>query len=141
MQQIRPWLFIGSYEETADRQALDAAGISAMLQLAAPREQAGIETLFVRVDDAALLPGKNIKQGVDFVRAQKSAGHSVLIACRQGISRSSAFAIAALAEEEELSLQVAHQIVSEAHPQARPHPSLLISLMHYYDDKSIMQEG
>lgn len=138
MYQIRPWLYVGSFAETHDRAVLNAAGIGAMLQLAAPAHQAGIDTLFLRVDDAEYLPEDAIERGVRFVRTRKAEGREVMVACRQGISRSSTFAIAALAEEEGIALYNAYEIVLRAHPNARPHPALLLSLMHYYSDRSIL---
>lgn len=138
MHQIRSWLYVGSFAETHDRAVLNAAGISAMLQLAAPAHQAGIETLFLRVDDAEYLPAGTIARGVNFVRARKAEGREVMVACRQGISRSTTFAIAALSEEENIPLYAAYQNVLSAHPNARPHPALLLSLMQYYEDRSIL---
>lgn len=138
MHQIRHWLYVGSFAETHDRDTLDTHGIGAMLQLAAPADQPGIETKFMRVDDASLLPENAIREGVAFIRSQKAAGQDVLIACRQGISRSTTFAIAALAEEENLPLMQAYEQVTAAHPDARPHPALLLSLMHYYNDHSML---
>ena len=53
MYEVRPWLFIGKYSETLNRDLLDRCKIRAILQLAAPVEHRGIETLYIPVDDGA----------------------------------------------------------------------------------------
>jgi predicted protein tyrosine phosphatase len=57
-----------------------------------------------------------------------------LIACGAGISRSVAFAVAVLKEEEDLSLREALRQVRAKHPGAMPHPALLKSLSEYYGE-------
>jgi protein-tyrosine phosphatase len=71
---------------------------------------------------------------VDFVRAEKRHGHIVLIACGAGISRSATFAVAALKEEEGLSLLDAYRVVKSGHPGAMPHFALWESLCGYYQE-------
>src|SRR5689334_12250798 len=100
MHKIRPWLYIGKYRETANIDTLIVYRISAMLQLADKVEQIGIASLYIPVEDGEPLPADQLRQGVEFVRAQKAAGKTVLVACGAGISRSVTFTIAALKEEE-----------------------------------------
>src|SRR5437868_6406606 len=104
MHKICPWLYIGKYRETIDINILIAYRINAMLQLADKVEQIGIASLYIPVEDGEPLPADKLRQGVDFVRAQKAAGKTVLVACGAGISRSVTYSIAALKEEENLSL-------------------------------------
>jgi predicted protein tyrosine phosphatase len=68
------------------------------------------------------------------VREQRGLGHRVLIACGSGISRSSAFAIAALKEEEGLGLLEAFRQVRRRHPEAMPHRPVWESLCDYYQE-------
>ncbi|ERT05518.1 dual specificity phosphatase, catalytic domain protein [Lyngbya aestuarii BL J] len=57
-----------------------------------------------------------------------------MIACGAGISRSVAFAVAALKEIEDLSLLAALQIVKKYHFESLPHPALWKSLCAYYGE-------
>ena len=98
MNQIRPWLYIGKYRETRDYRLLTAHGITAMLLLAELVEHPGITSLYLAVEDGEPLPHEMLTKGVDFVKAQKAAGQTILVACGAGISRSASFAAAALKE-------------------------------------------
>jgi protein-tyrosine phosphatase len=140
MHKIRPWLYIGKYRETADINTLIAYRISAMLQLADKVEQIGVASLYIPVEDGEPLPANQLRQGVDFVRAQKAAGKTVLVACGAGISRSVTYSIAALKEEENLSLPQAYQQILEHHPDALPHPALWESLRAYYNEATTYSE-
>jgi protein-tyrosine phosphatase len=139
MHKIRPWLYIGKYRETANIDTLIAYRISAMLQLADKVEQIGIPSLYIPVEDGEPLPADQLRQGVDFVRAQKAVGKTVLVACGAGISRSVTFSIAAL-KEENLGLPQAYQQILELHPEALPHPALWESLRTYYDESTTYAE-
>jgi protein-tyrosine phosphatase len=134
MHKIRPWLYVGKYRETADLNTLVVYRISAMLQLADKVIQPGIESLYVPVEDGEPLPEEKLREGVDFVRAQKAAGKTVLVACGAGISRSVTYTIAALKEEENLSLLEAYKQILDHHSEALPHPALWESLRIYYHE-------
>lgn len=105
-----------------------------MLQLAERVKQPGIETLYLPVDDGEPLPIQLLEQGMSFVRAHKAQGRKVLIACGAGISRSVTFGIAALREEEGLSLPDAFRAIHSHHPEAMPHFALWNSLCQYYGE-------
>ncbi len=134
MQQVRPWLFIGKYSETLNRDLLDRSRIQAVLQLAAPVEHEGISVLYLPVDDGIPLRSAVLANGVAFVRSEYSKGNRVLIACGAGISRSVTFGIAALKEEENLSLIDAFRAIVAVHPSGMPHPELWKSLCDYYGE-------
>ncbi|NTW00977.1 MAG: dual specificity protein phosphatase family protein [Oscillochloris sp.] len=134
MQLIRPWLLIGKYHETINRNLLAQAKIDALLHLAAPIEPPGITSLYLPINDGEPLKASTLRRGVDFVLAEHSAGKIVLVACGAGISRSTTFAIAALKEAEERSLLEAAEIIRRAHPAGMPHMALWSSLCMYYDE-------
>ena len=140
MNQIRPWLYIGRYRETTNSALLHAYGIGAMLQLAEAVKHPNIETLYLPVEDGEPLPVPLLAQGVGFVREQKALGRNVLIACGAGISRSVTFAIAALHEEEGLSLPDAFRLIRAHHPEAMPHYALWDSLCAYYGEPMKYEE-
>src|SRR5215212_4970879 len=104
MQQVRPWLFIGKYSETLNRDLLERSKIRSMLLLAAPVEQQGITALYLPVEDGVPMRPEALANGVAFVRSEYAKGNRVLIACGAGISRAVMFTIAALKEEEGLSV-------------------------------------
>jgi protein-tyrosine phosphatase len=134
MRQIIDNLYIGRYRDTINLTLLQAHNIDAMLQLAERIEQPGIEVLYLDVEDGEPLPTEKLQQGVSFVRDQLAASRRVLIACGAGISRSVTFAIAALHEEEGISLLDAFYDIHSIHPDALPHYKLWRSLCEYYHE-------
>lgn len=134
MDRLRPWLYIGKYRDTLDRSLLAANRIEAILQLAELVEHPGITSLYLPVEDFEPLRPDLLRQGVDFVRAEKRAGRRILIACGAGINRSTAFALATLKEEEGLTLLDAFYEVKQRHGEAMPHPPIWASLCRYYQE-------
>lgn len=128
MQQIRPWLAIGSFRDRQDAARMRAAGVGAMLELAGQVAVDGVESLYLPVEDGEPLARPSLARGVAYVLAQRAAGRLVLVACGAGISRSTTFAIAALREAEGLTLLQAAQQVRRRHPGGMPHPALWASL-------------
>ncbi len=140
MIPIRDWLFIGRYRDTQNLPLLSANHISAMLQLAEPVQQPGIASLYLPVEDGVLIPEALLRQGITYIRTQKQLGDVVLVACGAGQSRSVAFAVAALKEEEDISLLEALKIICANHPEAHPHPKLWESLCAYYGEPFSLRE-
>jgi hypothetical protein len=134
MDEIRPWLYIGKYRDTLDKNYLDLNSIKAMLQLADPVEQKEINSLFLVIEDMGPTPHHLIKQGIDFILAEKGKGHKVLVACGAGINRSTAFCMAALKEVEGLSLLDAFKEIKQKHPDSYPHEPLWKSFCSYYNE-------
>ena len=69
-----------------------------MLQLAEAVPQAGIDLLYLAVDDRAPIPPAVLAEELTFVRRARESARAVLVACGAGTSRSVAFAAAALVE-------------------------------------------
>ncbi len=134
MYPIRSWLYIGKFRETLDYNLLSRSNIGAMLQLAEPVQQPDISSLYLPIEDGESLSADTLRMGVEFVRLEKARGKNVLIACGAGISRGVSFAIAALKEEENLSLLEAFRQIQAEHSQARPHLELWKSLCEYYGE-------
>jgi protein-tyrosine phosphatase len=105
-----------------------------MLQLAESVPQPKIVSLYAPVEDGEPLPINQFRRGVDFIRQQKALGNAILVACGAGISRSTTFALAALKEEENLTLWTALQEIHAKHPYAMPHMALWQSLCDYYSE-------
>jgi protein-tyrosine phosphatase len=134
VDQIRPWLFIGSYRNTLNKAYLDFRSIQAMLQLAEKVEQPNIVSLYLPVEDLAPISDEHVRQGVDFIRGHKAQSKRVLVACGAGMNRSSAFSAAALKEEEGLTLFEAFKEVKRCHPESMPHQPVWESLCRFYDE-------
>lgn len=136
MDEIRHWLYIGKYRDTLDRNFLDLNSIKAMLQLADPVEQKGINSLFLVVEDMGETPHVLIRQGVDFILEEKEKGNKILVACGAGINRSTAFCMAALKEVEGLSLLDAFKDIKSKHPESMPHKPVWESFCMYYNEST-----
>jgi protein-tyrosine phosphatase len=136
MDEIRPWLYIGKYRDTLDKRYLDFKSIKAMLQLAELVEQKGINSLFLPVADLGPTSPALIKQGVEFILAEKEKGNKVLVACGAGMNRSTAFCMAALKEVEKLSLLDAYKEVKRKHPESLPHEPVWESFCKYYNEST-----
>jgi hypothetical protein len=134
MDEIRPWLYIGNYSDTQNRNYLEFKSIQAMLQLAAPVRQIGIQSRYLQVTDMSPIPNHLIKQGVDFVLEEKGKEHKVLVACAAGVNRSAAFCIAVLKEAEGISLLEAFREIKGKHREAMPHETAWASLCSYYNE-------
>jgi protein-tyrosine phosphatase len=134
MDEIRSWLYIGKYRDTLDKNYLDFKSIKAMLQLADPVEQKGINSLFLVVEDMGETPHTLIRQGVDFILNEKEKGNKVLVACGAGINRSTAFCMAALKEVEGLSLLDAYKEIKRKHPDSLPNGPVWESFCTYYNE-------
>ena len=134
MDQIRPWLFIGSYRDTRNLAYLQFKSIKAILQLAEKVEQPDIISLYLAVEDLAPISSKHIRQGLDFIKEHKAKSSRVLVACGAGINRSSAFSAAMLKEEEGLTLLEAFKEVKRLHPESMPHRPVWESLCNYYNE-------
>src|ERR1041384_2297337 len=119
MDQIRPWLFIGSYLDTKNLSYLTFKSIRAMLQLAEKVEQPGIISLYLPVEDLAPISSEHIRMGLDFIKEHKVQENRVLVACGAGMNRSSAFSAAILKEEENLTLFEAFKQVKYCHQIGR----------------------
>ena len=136
MDQIRTWLYIGSYRDTKNPSYLTLKSIAAMLQLAELVEQPGITSLYLPVEDLAPIPFDLLEKGVAFIREQKRLEHRILVACGAGINRSSSFCAAALKEEEGLSLFEAFKEVKRKHAESMPHEPVWVSLCNYYKEST-----
>ena len=136
MDEIRPWLYIGKYRDTLDKNYLDSKSIKAMLQLADRVDQAGIKSLFLPVEDVGPTSPIFIKQGVGFILTEKEKGHNILVACGAGINRSTAFCMAALKEVEGLSLLDAFKEIKRKHLESMPHEPVWGSFCSYYNEST-----
>lgn len=132
MIQIRPWLYHGKYRDTINAELMYNRKIKAILHLADNVQHAGIETLYIPIDDGEPIPQHFIKEGLDFV--MRYHPQTILIACGAGISRSTTFTAGALKLTENLSLLDALQEIKALHDMAMPHPAVWQSMCEYFGE-------
>lgn len=134
MNAIRNWLYIGKYRDTLDVASLAKHNIGAVLQLAEAIEYPDIESLYLPVEDGVPLESPYLRQGIDFVLGQKRLGHNVLVACGAGMSRSAAFVVAVVNEDEGLGLLEALRVVKICYPDTMIHPAIWESLCAFFQE-------
>ena len=134
MDEIRAWLYIGKYRDTLDKKYLDFKRIQSMLQLAGPINQQNINSLYLPVEDLEPTAHHLIRQGVDFILAEKEKGNKILVACGAGMNRSTAFCMAALKEVEGLSLLGAFKEIKRRRPESMSHKPVWESFCSYYNE-------
>ena len=134
MNEIRPWLYIGDYNDTQNKNLLDRNSIQSVLQLSAPVKLPGINLLYIPVKDLSPISVEHFKQGTDFILAEKNKGNKILVACAAGVNRSATFCVAALQEAEGLSLIEAFKAVRASRTIAMPQEFAWESLCRYYKE-------
>jgi protein-tyrosine phosphatase len=135
MYLIRPWLYLGKYQETLTPDHLAFNRIEAMLVFAGPVQNPNIQTLYIPLEDGLPVADEILRKGLDFINGHKQNGKNVLVACGAGISRSAGFVVAALKEAENITLLEAYRQVFMVHPGALPHPAIWKSLCTYYQEE------
>jgi protein-tyrosine phosphatase len=136
MFRIRDWLYVSGYPVASNKATVKKHDINSMLQLFEPIKMAGVESLYLHVEDGHPISHDHIKDGVGFVLKQHKKGKRVLITCGAGISRSVTFATAVLREVEGISLEAAYRDIRKRHQQALPDHIHWNSLREYYGEKT-----
>lgn len=86
-----------------------------------------------RLDDSTFAPKERLDRGVAFVKEQRAAGNNVLIACWEGVSRSSTFVLAYLVDALGYDLRDAWRTLKTRHRKAWPARELWASLLTHYE--------
>lgn len=134
MIPIRPWLVVGKYTDTVNSDILRDHQVGAMLQLHQAVDHLDMPTMFLPLQDGKPVTMVELDQGIDFIRRHKAQGHTVLIACSAGVSRSVTLATAALKLEEGKSLLDTFHDVRERHPRALPDQVHWQALCQYFKE-------
>ncbi|MCZ7542662.1 MAG: dual specificity protein phosphatase family protein [Anaerolineae bacterium] len=135
VDQVVEGIYIGGAPAVDHADALRAAGVTRVLKLST-LEQAWPDDFVVfdnALNDSEFVPLDMLQRGVAFVRAQREAGHSVLIACHAGVSRSSTFVMAYLMDALGYDLREAWARLSAQHGAAWPMPQMWESLLAHFD--------
>jgi protein-tyrosine phosphatase len=134
MNFIRPWLAIGTYRNVRNLALLEEFSIGATLQFVEHIRHIGIASCHIPIDDGVPIEPEVLRKGVEFILHNKNEGRNVLSACGAGVSRSVAFATAALKEAENISLVEALAEIKLKHSEALPNPIVWRSVCGYYNE-------
>ncbi|KAF6263441.1 protein-tyrosine phosphatase-like protein [Scenedesmus sp. NREL 46B-D3] len=132
--KLRAGLFIGSIESEASLAALQAAGITHILQAGAELapshpEQFIYKRLSVSDEEDEDLVAV-LKEASEFIDEGRKSG-AVLVHCAQGISRSAAVLTAYLMTHARFSFQTALSHVQQARPNADPNQGFRLQLQEF----------
>ncbi|MDY6770647.1 MAG: dual specificity protein phosphatase [Candidatus Nanohaloarchaea archaeon] len=125
MDEVADGIFIGSYEDAMDEDAIRARGITTVINLSKRDSPATDQAVrHVPLDDSATVDGEQFKEAVDAALTAHEDG-PVLIHCNMGVSRSTAVAATVIAIEKEKELRDVLRNIEQERPQANPHPALV----------------
>ncbi|MBX3066433.1 MAG: dual specificity protein phosphatase family protein [Anaerolineae bacterium] len=127
-------VYIGNHRATGYVAQLRRAGIKHILKLYSGEPQFPRDFIVLEnpIPDGQFVSRAVLNRGVDFVLKHTEVGHSVLVMCAAGISRSSTFVLAYMLEIG-YNIQDAYNILFAQHPEADPHPRLWESLIVHHD--------
>ncbi|MBN1285724.1 MAG: bifunctional nuclease family protein [Anaerolineae bacterium] len=135
LDEVVEGVYISGARRMPDPAAFKALGITHVLQL--HRANATwpdcLEVFDNQLEDGEFAPKERLARGVEFVKAQRAAGNKVLIACWEGISRSSTFVLAYLVDGLGYDLRDAWRLLRARHHKAWPARELWASLLAHYD--------
>lgn len=135
--QVEAGVYLGSEVVARDKETLDERGIRAVINAAAGHtknffEGQGIYYLPLALDD---LPVEEITAVLydcfDFMQAAHEAGHSVLLHCNHGVSRSPAIATAWLMWRHNMAYEAAFNVVKSCRHIADPNPGFVVQLQQW----------
>ena len=136
LSPVLPWLLISGFDAIERAAQAIQAGVEAVVRLDVENTAqwpAGLEVLRLPVEDGRLVASDVIRQGTGFIHHQQKAGRRVLVHCNAGVSRSAMLVLAYLVAFGEYALGTAYAHLLTARPIARPHPSLMRSLVACYN--------
>ncbi|KAG8814495.1 hypothetical protein FRC17_001104, partial [Serendipita sp. 399] len=123
MDEILPRLWLGNIAGPRDAKTLEERNIRAILtvldwKISVPE---GVTHKYIRLIDAGdsdLLA--HVVPSIEFIQSELDKGHSVLVHCFAGISRSASMVAAYLMYSQNLDFSDAKLQVQKARPQANP---------------------
>jgi hypothetical protein len=116
-------------------EVLSEAGIGAVLKLHAGRlgNLEAFDVLALPFTDGLPVPDGYLRVGVDFLAERADAGQGTLVMCAAGVSRSTTFTLAYLAEQKGYDLHQAFKMLRARRDIVSPQPALWISLLEFLD--------
>ena len=138
--RVRSTLYLGNAYNAVNFWELKSLGITHVLNLCAEDrfdppssyEASGITCHRIPLTDQPSQPiYEHFENAINFLRNCKNQGHSVLVHCEYGVSRSGTIMIAYLMESERMNLKRALEAVRSVRPQVGPNPGFMRALVLY----------
>jgi len=140
---VAPYVYIGDKRTAKDKDLLQSLGITSVVNvtkdirnyfdmppfkyLKCPCDDTDVSNLTDHFDKAA-----------DFIAEAVSEGHSVLVHCHQGVSRSVSIVLAYLIKKQQMTLKEAYSKVRSARPEAKPKQNFLSQLVKFEQRITVM---
>lgn len=136
--ELLPFLFLGSAAHSAQREALAAAGITAVLNVSSscPNIYEGeLEYLRLTVEDSLAADIRAcFSPAIDFIDSVKQSGGRVLVHCKAGISRSATICLAYLMHTQRVRLNEAFDFVKQRRHVISPNLAFMGQLLQFETD-------
>ncbi|KAJ3104499.1 hypothetical protein HDU97_009112 [Phlyctochytrium planicorne] len=140
MQEIIPGLWLGPYSCARDLSQLTTHGITHILSIMDSKEREYMRKTFpdrfvyhfIEVSDS---PMQNLipffPEGKEFIKRSLQAGGRVLVYCNNGLSRSPAFVVAFVMEDQHMDYDTAYSFVQQKRFCMNPHEGFKFQLKEY----------
>ncbi|XP_059910435.1 dual specificity protein phosphatase 2 [Gadus macrocephalus] len=136
--ELLPFLFLGSALHSSRREALAAAGITAVLNVSStcPSLYEGeLQYLRLNVEDSLHTDIRAcFSQAIAFIDSVKEQGGRVLVHCQAGISRSATICLAYLMHARQVRLQEAYDFVQQRRRVISPNLAFMGQLLQFETD-------
>ncbi|CAN9513049.1 unnamed protein product [Ophioblennius macclurei] len=136
--ELLPFLFLGSAIHSSRREALAAAGITAVLNVSStcPNFYEGeLQYLRLTVEDTLAADIKAcFSTAIAFIDAVKQSGGRVLVHCQAGISRSATICLAYLMHTQRVRLEEAFDFIKQRRHVISPNLAFMGQLLQFETD-------
>jgi len=136
MHEIRPNLYLGSYQAAKFRKGLKEAGISHILTILSDSTRYPKDFTYKQIsitDHKLACLGKHFYECCKWIDICVKRGDRVLVHCFAGASRSASIIVAYLMWKENLSLNEAVKQVQAIRSVVQPNSGFLKQLQHFND--------
>jgi len=130
-------LYIGDKQFSKDLDKLRAVGITHVVNVTTEiRNYYEKDVMFSYfkcpvMDTESAVLSEYFDAAAQFIHEARQTGHSVLVHCQQGVSRSSTIVLAYLIKYEKMKVVQAYTLLRSLRPQARPKSNFLSQLMKF----------
>jgi len=141
------YLYIGDRKAAKSLHLLEQLGITHIVNVTPPKQQGGVHNCFESderfsylrlpvVDSDVEDISPYFRAGVEFIHQARKQGHSVLVHCQQGVSRSAAIVIAYLLfcnrdDNTTMDLKSAYTLLKTIRPNVKPKSNFLKQLITF----------
>lgn len=136
--ELLPWLWLGGEHDAVREEELRRRRISHIVNLTPESKvpcRPGIEYLCVQVNDHSDAPIRtHFDRVFAWIDAARESGGSLLIHCRQGVSRSATVSIGYFMSRLHVPYRLAHDVVKRRRPAINPNLGFVTCLEEYEAD-------